>query len=382
MPDDAARLYEAIGGAPTCSALSEAFYARVQSDPVLRPLFPGKTLRCAIEQFTAFLAQFLGGPAEDAQARWWLSLRESHGRFKIGLRERSAWMKNMLAAVDDVPIKEPVRSALLSFFERSSAYVVNTAEAPAAGEGEPSNGEIDREISCRWDAQRTLDQVIHAIRRRDGARAIALADGPTLAAHFAANRSVFAAVLGCMIGSGDPALLAYVHQALAADPALVQVRYSGRALLHAAAAAGELAIVELLLSLGAKPDTLDDGEHAALYCVANECKAADGAMVVRALVRAGASVDANGGAKHCTALHMAARRGNVAIAEALLDCGADIEARDSAKDTPLRRAVNCDKTAVAALLLSRGAYAHSTGSKGITPVLAVRSAAMKRVLGS
>jgi len=31
-----------------------------------------------------------GGPSEDSQRRWWLSLRESHLRFKIGDRERKA----------------------------------------------------------------------------------------------------------------------------------------------------------------------------------------------------------------------------------------------------------------------------------------------------
>jgi hemoglobin len=75
---DSVDLYKAVGGRGVCRQLSEAFYARVKRDPVLRPLFPGKSMRCAMNAFAAFLAQFLGGPAEDAQARWWLSLRESH----------------------------------------------------------------------------------------------------------------------------------------------------------------------------------------------------------------------------------------------------------------------------------------------------------------
>ena len=36
-------LYESIGGTAGCRELSAAFYARVDRDPVLRPLFPGKT---------------------------------------------------------------------------------------------------------------------------------------------------------------------------------------------------------------------------------------------------------------------------------------------------------------------------------------------------
>lgn len=68
------------------------------------------------------------------------------------------------------------------------------------------------------------------------------------------------------------------------------------------------------------------------------------------------------------------------MATALLDCGADVEARDSQGDTPLRRAVNCGRPEVAALLLARGADPHSVGSKGLTPALSARSPAMKRVL--
>jgi len=48
-------LYQAMGGTAGCRKLAEAFYARVKLDPVLRPLFPGKSMRCAIEAFSAFL---------------------------------------------------------------------------------------------------------------------------------------------------------------------------------------------------------------------------------------------------------------------------------------------------------------------------------------
>ncbi len=85
-------LYEAVGGTATCRALAAAFYARVAQDPLLRPLFPATTFTCAIEEFAAFLTQFLGGPPEAAQRRQWLSLRDSHRRFPIGPQEREAWL--------------------------------------------------------------------------------------------------------------------------------------------------------------------------------------------------------------------------------------------------------------------------------------------------
>src|SRR5580693_7649266 len=93
-------LYDAIGGAAGCHALATAFYARVEQDPVLRPLFPS-TFTCAIEEFSAVLVQFLGGESDATQRRWWLSLRESHNRFRIGGRERNAWLRAMTATLDD-----------------------------------------------------------------------------------------------------------------------------------------------------------------------------------------------------------------------------------------------------------------------------------------
>ena len=375
-----ANLYEAVGGTAGCRGLSVAFYARVERDPVLRPLFPGKTFTCAIEEFAAFLVQFLGGPGDDSQRRWWLSLRESHLRFKIGQRERSAWIANMLLALNDVHMEEPLRSMLLSFFEQSSAHVVNHGEAPALQEARcEARSHGMQEISRRWDAQISLDEVVAAINNRDAKRAIALVEGPALQT---CGRSVHSGLLARMVRSGQSELLDYVRAKLAGDPALVRERFAGRTLLHDAAAVGSLDTVELLLSLGADPNAPDGGSHTPLYSVGNECTVGGAGRVVRALVKAGAEVDASDGVKRCTALHMAARRGNVEAAEALLDCGANLEARDSVGETPLRRSVNCNKIEVAALLLARGADVYSTGSKGITTILAARSVAMKQLLQS
>ena len=355
---DPVDLYQAVGGRAVCRQLSEAFYARVERDPVLRPLFPGKSMKCAVEAFAAFLVQFLGGPAEDAQARWWLSLRESHLRFKIGPRERQAWMINMLGALQDVPVDEPVRLALRDLFERSSAYIVNSRRVPGEPDApeNPPDDRIHREIAQRWAEQRALDDLVAAIRHGDARRGLELSQSPMLKARFARDRAVFAHVLGLTMGCGNDALLEYAERELLADPALVHVhnRY-GRTLLHDASAQGNLRMVELLLRLGADPNV--NSGRTPLHCVANECRVAGGGNVVRALVRAGAQVDEPSGAKRCTALHMAARRGNTEVAEALMDCGADMNARDKAGDTPLRRAKNCRKTAVALLLVSRGADA-------------------------
>jgi len=354
-------LYEMLGGVDACRKLSAAFYARVARDPVLRPIFPS-SFHCAIEALALFLADILGGPGEYGRQRWFLSLRESHQRFRIGPRERSAWLENMRNALDDVEISEPVRSELHWFFEQASAYIVND-DLPA--------------LAQRWDTQRELEEAISAARQGDTNKAIALAESSVLQIYFRRDRAGFLSFLVLM--SGIEA--GYVRRKVLDDPELVRDRYThDRTLLHGAAAEGGLATVELLLQLGADPNATDKFGHTPLYCVANECGKECGPDVVYALAQGGANLDARDNVKRCTALHMAARRGNVGMAEALLNTGADIEARDSQGDTPLRRAVNCAKIEVAKLLIGKGADVHSKGSQGRTPWEAARSNAMKVLL--
>ena len=293
-------------------------------------------------------------------------------------------MENMVEALVDAQIEEPLRSALREFFKQASAHVVNSGEpVPAAPDPSgPLGDAVRREIGRRWEAQCGLDEVVAAVRGGEAERAVALAESSVLLTRFQRDRSVLAGLLGMMMGSGNAAMLGYVQEKLIDDPALVRERYAGRTLLHEASAQGNLAMVHLLLQLGADANANDGGGHNPLYCLANEYRASEGGGVVRALVDGGANVNANGGVKHCTALHMAARRGNVEVAEALLDYGADINARDSLGDTPLRRSVNCDRIQVADLLLRRTADVHSIGNKGLTPLLAARTTAMKQLLRS
>lgn len=348
-------LYRALGGRDGCRRLSEAFYARVQRDAILRPLFPGKSLRCAVDAFAAFLAQFLGGPPEDAEERWFLSLRESHLRFRVGQSERDAWMRNMAEALEDVPVDEPFRLALRGFFERSSAYLVNAGKPAPERREKPPVDPVDGELARRWAQHRALDDLVTAIRRPDAVRALELMRSPALQVRFARDRSVHSHALALLMGTRIDALLDYVERELLSDPPLAHARNRhGRTLLHDAAAQANLRFVELLLRLGAAPDAGAPAGRTPLYCVANE-RLTLGGDIVHALVEAGARVDLPVGVKRCTALHMAARRGNVEVARALLECAADIHARDSAGVTPLQRARNCRKSAVASLLLSRGA---------------------------
>jgi truncated hemoglobin YjbI len=302
----------------------------------LRRLFPGKTLHCATEEFAAFLIQFLGGDDEQTQRRWWLSLRESHARFRISGAERRAWLSHMAAILNAAGLDLAAQAALRQFFEHSSAYVSNQPDGDSPD---------DEELAERWREQVVLDDVVAAIAGGRDEEAVATA------ARFASRSTVYVGLLVRMVQSGRPRLVRFAIGAVIRDPSLGRRRFGGRSLLHFAAGAGCLELIETLLRAGVTPDILDAGGHTPLYRVANECAGPSGPAIVRALVRSGANPNACGGVTKSTPLHMAARRGNLAIAKALLACGAAREARDRKGDTPYDRALNCRKNEVAKLLL-------------------------------
>ncbi len=248
-----AEFLDALGGEAGCQRLSAEFYARVGKDPVLRPLFPGKSLRCAIEAFAAFLIQFLGGDEDQTQDRWWLSLRESHARFQISPAQRNAWLKHMGSALDAAPLDDATRKALRQFFLHSSTYVV----------GKEAAGPEHEELAARWSQQRLLDEVIGAIAAGRDHEALALA--PQLAS----RPSVFIGLLARMMQTRRAGLIRFAIDAVESDPSLAKRRFFGKTLLHFASGAGCVDVVALLLRLGTAPNIQDRGGHTPLYCVAD-----------------------------------------------------------------------------------------------------------------
>ena len=335
-------IFNRLGAESGCKLLAAEFYSRVATNPVLRPLFPGKSQRCAIEEFSAFLIQFLDGNEELTQYRTWLSLRESHARFRISRSQREAWMDEMEATLEASSLDDQTKLDMKQFFEGSSAYII--------GEGAPDHQ--NGELCSRWKSQRALDDLIEAlVASRDSE---VLANAPA----FRHRRAVFVGILRRMLKSGRKPLLDFVHHEIERDPDFGWQQNGGRTLLHFAAGSGCSPVVEQLLRFGIEADIMDFGGHTALYAVANECGNSSGPEIVRALVRAGADVNHSGGVTRATPLHMSARRGFLGIAEALLDCGASPEARDAKGDRPFERAINCRKLQLADFLNARARAAN------------------------
>jgi truncated hemoglobin YjbI len=429
-----ASLYERIG-AEKVERLVAAFYARVDSDPVIRPLY-GKTLSCAIHGLTAFMTAWLGGPpVYDVRGA---RLRRRHTPFAIDARARDAWLANMKAAVQDIGIPAAEAGLLLTHLEFGAWALVNTGEAP---ENAPCPGGTDRfdaRLAEQWNRMAEVENLFDAVSRGDLAllrsmlpmrlvpHAELMRHAPaewldptgradhrfgrrpkqvrplevieTLLAHrdldcdpdegddpgrFRHLQAMIEAYAGVsrMIGPDWP-----FHDSLRAatrdrfiseverDHLCVRLLGSrGQTLLHDAALVGEAELAALLLRSGADPDAKEREDHTPLY------RASTG-DVARVLLAGGATVDVTSGPSRGTPLHQASRRGYVSVAQALLDHGATIDARDAKGQTPLRRAVNCRQVQIVRLLVRHGADPRAADRREVTPLDLARTAEMKQVL--
>src|SRR5260370_20001984 len=124
MSENSPTIFQAVGGLETFRRLVDAFYGGVESDPLLRPMYPAD-LTESREHLTLFLVQFFGGPTTYSEQRGHPRLRMRHLPFAIDAAARDAWLKHMRAAVDEAAIPEPARETLLEYFARTAHFMVN-----------------------------------------------------------------------------------------------------------------------------------------------------------------------------------------------------------------------------------------------------------------
>jgi ankyrin repeat protein len=133
-----------------------------------------------------------------------------------------------------------------------------------------------------------------------------------------------------------------VRRELASQPSLGRLKdEEGTPILHHAAEALSTKIAAAVLAHGSTVGDRDANEQTALHRV-SDMRAASQACAARMtkfLIEHGADPNARNWDK-VTPLHQAVRARNVAVVEILLACGADPNARDKGGSTPLRRAVS------------------------------------------
>jgi hemoglobin len=117
-------LYERVGGSSFFVALVERFYEGVETDELLRPMYP-EDLEPGKVALTDFLIQYWGGPTTYAEKRGHPRLRIRHAPYKITKRARDAWLGHMRAAVDAMEMDDVDRGELLGYLDMAAHQMRN-----------------------------------------------------------------------------------------------------------------------------------------------------------------------------------------------------------------------------------------------------------------
>lgn len=126
MTDPVSRsLYERVGGSAFFEALVDRFYDGVADDPVLRPMYREGDLSEERRWLSLFLVQYWGGPGEYSVLRGHPRLRMRHFPFSIGIEERDAWLRHMLAAVASSSAGPEEAAELEAYFVSAADFMMN-----------------------------------------------------------------------------------------------------------------------------------------------------------------------------------------------------------------------------------------------------------------
>ena len=125
-------VFELVGGQRFFEDLVDRFYKAVETDPVLRPLYP-RDLGPSRVRLAGFLAQYWGGPPRYTETRGHPRLRLRHMPFAIGWAEREAWMEHMTAALDAATVADgtgrglpdEIRRLMFEHFDNAATFLVN-----------------------------------------------------------------------------------------------------------------------------------------------------------------------------------------------------------------------------------------------------------------
>ena len=120
--------YEEVGGEPFFNDFVSQFYARVATDPILRPMYPEKDMQGAAIRLKMFLEQYWGGPTTYSDERGHPRLRMRHAGFHINPAAQDAWLDCMGKAVDGMNLDAQLREKLWRYLEGAALHMVNALD--------------------------------------------------------------------------------------------------------------------------------------------------------------------------------------------------------------------------------------------------------------
>lgn len=111
-------------------AIVDDFYARVEEDELLRPMYP-EDLEPGRTHLAQFLAQYFGARAVYSSHRGHPRLRMRHAGFPITLEAAARWAELMTDAIEAQGFDEDVEAELLAYVVHATPQMVN--ELPQDG---------------------------------------------------------------------------------------------------------------------------------------------------------------------------------------------------------------------------------------------------------
>lgn len=118
--------YNDIGGHDFFVALVDGFYEGIESDEVLRPMYPEGDLSQARHHLTLFLEQYWGGPRTYQEQRGHPRLRMRHAEFVIDDDARDRWIAHMQASLNRVDVPDNLREELWTYLVSAAHSLVNS----------------------------------------------------------------------------------------------------------------------------------------------------------------------------------------------------------------------------------------------------------------
>ena len=133
MPNSAT-LFERLGGRAGIERIVDAFYARIEHDEGLRPLFP-PDLGPGRERQKLFLEQWLGGEERYSAQHGPPMMRRRHFPFAITEGASVRWLGHMRAALAECGVSEGDAREFLGHLAPFARHMVNTVDEVAREEG-------------------------------------------------------------------------------------------------------------------------------------------------------------------------------------------------------------------------------------------------------
>ncbi|WP_186445804.1 globin domain-containing protein [Paenibacillus cremeus] len=118
-------IYEALGGPEGIRSLVEAFYPKVQQEPLLGPLFP-EDITPVIEKQYLFLSQFFGGPPLYSEQYGHPMMRARHMPFPVTVERAEAWLGCMSRALAETVSDPELRAAVLERLKGPAYHFINS----------------------------------------------------------------------------------------------------------------------------------------------------------------------------------------------------------------------------------------------------------------